>query len=93
MKTIKEDLKMKKYNPYPPDIFTEPENWKDITNYLKKGGFSPDAIFGSWGRKVWLNAVKDMQEIIKATPKEKGSKITIQKGGIEWKIKNNWKIK
>jgi len=53
---------VRKKNPYPDDIFIEPskKDWKEITSFLKSKGFSPDAIFGSWGRDVWNNCCDEM---------------------------------
>lgn len=57
--TIRQIEEIKRNNPYPEDIFIEP-NWKKVTSTLKKAGLSPDAIFGSWGRQVWNNCCEDI---------------------------------
>lgn len=44
-------------NPYPEDVFLpiSDETLKKVADYLKWGGYSPDALFGHWGRIVWNN--------------------------------------
>ena len=44
-------------NPYPESVFIpiSDETLKEVADYLKRGGYSPDALFGHWGRIVWNN--------------------------------------
>ena len=44
-------------NPYPESVFIpiSDETLKEVADYLKRGGYSPDALFGHWGRSVWNN--------------------------------------
>ena len=53
-------------NPYPEDIFSEPteEQVKRLVEVIKAGGFSPEAVFGSWGRKVWNNCKDELKQAI-----------------------------
>ena len=57
---------LKKINPYPKDIFTEPtkKDYKTMNKALKKHGLTSDKFFGSWGRTVWNNCAKEIKEII-----------------------------
>ena len=57
---------LKKINPYPKDIFTEPtqKDYKTMNKALKQYGLKPDCFFGSWGRTVWNNCAKEIKEII-----------------------------
>lgn len=58
-------------NPYPDDIFTEPHDWKKISDWLRKGEFSPDSIFGSWGRRVWNACIVHIQTLIDMQSRER----------------------
>ncbi len=57
---------LKETNPYPIDIFPEPndEDWKRIGNFLKNHGKNPDRIFAKFGRLVWQNCVNHVQNYI-----------------------------
>lgn len=44
-------------NPYPESVFP-PMDLKPVSDYLIAGDYSPDRIFGNWGRQVWDNATK-----------------------------------
>ena len=60
IKTIKE------MNPYPSDIFLEPseEDWSGVGQFLLDHGKNADRIFAKWGRMVWENCVKCMEDTI-----------------------------
>jgi len=51
-------------NPYPEDIFIEPtlEQQKIINQLIINAGFTPDKLYGSWGRRVWNNAMEDIKK-------------------------------
>jgi len=58
-------------NPYPDDIFTEyifTEPTKYEMNQLKifciDNKISQDKLFGSFGRKVWNNTMKDVRKVV-----------------------------
>ena len=55
-------------NPYPEDVFLprNKEEMKAVADLIAKAGYSPDAVFGQFGRQVWNNAVdklKDLSEV------------------------------
>lgn len=57
-KKLAEQLKSE--NPYPDTVFlpiSDDEIIK-VVQYLRDGGFSPDALFGHWGRIVWNNCAE-----------------------------------
>jgi len=47
-------------NPYPETVFLpiSDDDLKKVVKYLKAGGWSPDALFGHWGRMVWNNCTE-----------------------------------
>jgi len=51
-------------NPYPEDTFLPrtDEEMKKAANLIKKGGLSPDGIFGNFGRRIWQNAIDALKE-------------------------------
>lgn len=55
------------YNPYPESVFTpiKPSTLNKIVKLLKDNGYSPDALFGCWGREVWDSCVEKTREIFK----------------------------
>lgn len=61
---IREADELKKQNPYPESVFIpiEAETLRKVIKYLKQGGYSPDALFGHWGRTVWNNCVERLKE-------------------------------
>ena len=61
---------LRKNNPYPADIFTEPTKaqWDKVTKVLKRNNISSDAVFGSWGRRVWNMCIEDFEKLIKSNP-------------------------
>lgn len=65
-KTIINILKEK--NPYPANIFIEPteKQWKKASQVLRKNKIVPDAIFGSWGRRVWNLCIEEFEQISKS---------------------------
>jgi hypothetical protein len=59
-KRIELSEQLKSENPYPDTVFL-PISEKEmirVAQYLKGGGFSPDALFGHWGRTVWDNCAE-----------------------------------
>ena len=54
---------VRKENPYPVTIFSEPDDkdWSTVGLFLKQHGYSPDRIFGKWGRVVWDNCIHRME--------------------------------
>ena len=52
-------------NPYPEDVFLprSKEEMKAVADLIAKAGYSPDAIFGQFGRQVWNNAVQKLREL------------------------------
>jgi hypothetical protein len=62
---LKLSQKLKAWNPYPDDIFTEAshEDLSEATKALENAGLVSDKIFGMWGRIVWDNACKKLEEI------------------------------
>ena len=66
-----EDMKfwidyVRKRNPYPSDVFTEPseEEWKSAAKILTEHGISPDRIFAKWGRMVWNNCINNLESFL-----------------------------
>ena len=69
----KEKAKLSKYlidqlsatNPYPSDIFIprSKEEMKAVSDLIAKAGYSPDAVFGQFGRQVWNNAVDKLKDL------------------------------
>jgi hypothetical protein len=61
---IREADELKKQNPYPESVFipVSDETLKKVADYLKRGGYSPDALFGHWGRTVWNNCVERLKK-------------------------------
>ena len=61
---IREADELKKQNPCPESVFIpiEAETLRKVIKYLKQGGYSPDALFGHWGRTVWNNCVERLKE-------------------------------
>jgi hypothetical protein len=59
-------LLLRKLNPYPVEVFTEPtaEEYVLMKKALSKYKLTPDKFFGSWGRVVWNNAVNAMDELL-----------------------------
>jgi len=51
-------------NPYPVYLFPEPsdEDWKGIGQFLLSHGKNSDLIFGKWGRQVWENCVRCLED-------------------------------
>jgi hypothetical protein len=51
--------RLKHTNPYPENIFVPIQNkdMRKVVKLLKDNGFSPDALFGHWGREVWDNCI------------------------------------
>ena len=62
---------LRKANPYPASIFIEPSKaeWKEIAvavNRIRSARkLASDGVFGSWGREVWENCVKKLEELSK----------------------------
>jgi hypothetical protein len=52
-------------NPYPKDVFLprSKDEMKTVADLIAKAGYSPDAIFGQFGRQVWNNAVQKLKEL------------------------------
>jgi hypothetical protein len=52
-------------NPYSEDVFLprSKEEMKAVADLIAKAGYSPDAIFGQFGRQVWNNAVQKLKEL------------------------------
>ena len=69
----KEKAKLSKYlidqlseaNPYPSDVFIprSKEEMKAVSDLIAKAGYSPDAVFGQFGRQVWNNAVDKLKDL------------------------------
>ena len=55
---------LRESNPYPEDVFIPISNevMASASKFLKDLNFSPDAIFGQWGRKVWNNCCDKVEE-------------------------------
>lgn len=47
-------------NPYPEDVFVELSEIEQeaFNEFLEDGGWIPDRVFGSFGRKVFNNAIE-----------------------------------
>lgn len=58
--------KLKKLNPYPDTVFTEPtkEEYELMKKILIENGLTPDKFFGSFGRLVWNNCVNVLNEML-----------------------------
>lgn len=58
--------KAKAKNPYPEDIFTEPthEEWLQVQRIFKDAGLIQDKFFGASGRKVWVNCIDTIEQLI-----------------------------
>ena len=52
-------------NPYPEDVFLprNKEEMKAVADLIAKAGYSPDAVFGQFGRQVWNNAVDKLKDL------------------------------
>ena len=52
-------------NPYPEDVFLprSKEEMKAVADLIAKAGYSPDAVFGQFGRQVWNNAVDKLKDL------------------------------
>ena len=52
-------------NPYPEDVFLprSKEEMKAVADLIAKAGYSPDAVFGHFGRQVWNNAVQKVKDL------------------------------
>ena len=52
-------------NPYPEDVFLprSKEEMKAVADLIAKAGYSPDAVFGHFGRQVWNNAVDKLKDL------------------------------
>jgi hypothetical protein len=57
---------IRKLNPYPRYVFSEPTNeeYKMMKQAFKEYGLIPDKFFGSFGRRVWNNCINDMKDIL-----------------------------
>ena len=65
-KTVDSTLsELKLYNPYPEYVFIPipDKELKKIVKLLKANGYSPDCLFGNWGRTVWNNCVEKANEL------------------------------
>jgi len=53
-------------NPYPKDIFTPvpKREMKKIVKLLQDNGYSPDCLFGHWGRQVWDNCLGAVKQTL-----------------------------
>jgi len=74
MKELKKFInEIKEMNPYSSNVFLEPdsEEWKGIGKFLTEHGKNPDRIFAKWGRMVWRNCIKCMEDYIDEQKKEK----------------------
>ena len=61
------DESMKKLtNPYPEDIFSEPEKWEKerLLHTATEEHIILDSHFGSFGRKVWNNTMEDVKKVV-----------------------------
>jgi len=61
------DESMKKLtNPYPEDIFSEPEKWEKerLLHTATEEHIILDSHFGSFGRKVWNNTIEDVRKVV-----------------------------
>jgi len=72
LKAMKTAEQLKNDNPYPVEVFHEPtaKELKKVVKCLKDNGFSPDALFGYWGRTVWNNCVERLKELSEDAPVE-----------------------
>ena len=48
-------------SPYPESVFP-PADLSEASVYLQNGGFSPDSLFGNWGRQVFSNTIRQIVE-------------------------------
>jgi len=53
-------------NPYPEDIFIEPskEDWALLNSICRINGKMSESFMGSFGRLVWKNCIKEIQDSI-----------------------------
>jgi len=63
---------LRESNPYPEDVFIPISNevMASASKILKDLNFSPDAIFGQWGRKVWNNCCDKVEEYAQLEAKD-----------------------
>lgn len=62
-------LELEHYNPYPESVFTPipKRELRSMIKLLKDNGYSPDCLYGNWGRNVWNNCVLKAKELFKST--------------------------
>ena len=66
-KAIKDILSdVESRNPYPEDIFIEPskKDWALLNSICRINGKMSESFMGSFGRLVWKNCVKEIQDSI-----------------------------
>ena len=53
-------------NPYPESVFPalNDEELEIVVKAIQSTGFTSDRVYGSWGRRVWDNAVRDVIEYL-----------------------------
>lgn len=56
---------LKDNNPYPEKLFPQPsdKNYEDMRLAFLAANMSPDAFFGTLGRKVWNNCVDELTKL------------------------------
>lgn len=67
LKVIKDILSdVKERNPYPTTVFVEPtkKDWAWLNSICRLNGLMSESFMGSFGRLVWNNCVKEMQDSI-----------------------------
>lgn len=57
---------VRKRNPYPKDIFTEPtkEEYIKLQRSTEEAGLVQDKFFGWFGRGVWNNCIDEIKKVI-----------------------------
>jgi len=66
MKTADLLQELKRINPYPESVFIPISNEKReaLNKLLKDNGYSPDGLYGNWGRYVWDLCVSKAEELM-----------------------------
>jgi hypothetical protein len=54
---------IRKRNPYPDDVFTEPteKEYAIVRELFKNAGLIQDKFFGAYGRRVWNNCIDEFE--------------------------------
>ena len=79
MKAIIENLK--ELNPYPESVFTpiKKNELIKVIKLLRDNGYSPDCLYGNWGRTVWNNCVELCKAELESAENELPGKDTKEK--------------